>query len=389
METHLNERKPMAEKIGVGFAGAGWMGATLMKRVIGRPDAEVRGLYQRNAERAGLVLDQLGLDLGLYRGSYEELLQDKDVDAIFVCSTNEAHGPQGIAALEAGKHVFCEKPCATRFHEFQRQIELAKANPKLITYVDYLMNFDTLAHRIQDMVRAGDFGTITQIQVNYRHPINIAGDKVWKLSGERMGDAIGMGIIHSLSVLLNIMAAQGAKPVSVYATNSSLHARPFEIPAVWNLQIKFDSGATGFCFGNVDQANGYDAYHNIHGTEGGLIFDSYLDRPQKIRVWSKNATGGKWVYPLDAERCQRDGLTEYLWPEDTTTPDSGDVVNHQTDKCVNHFLDCIQKGEQSFLSFENSAPVAELGWAAQISAARNEPVSLPLDLEMAGKFFNK
>ena len=58
------------------------------------------------------------------------------------------------------------------------------------------------------MARNGEFGTITQIQVNYRHPINIAGDKVWKLAGARMGDAIGMGIVHSLSAMMNIMAAQ-------------------------------------------------------------------------------------------------------------------------------------------------------------------------------------
>ena len=96
-----------------------------------------------------------------------------------------------------------------------------------------------------------------------------------------MGDAIGMGIIHSLSVMLNIMAEQGATPVRVYATTSMVHRRDFDIPGLWNLQIEFSNGATGFCFGNVDQANGYDAYHHIHGTEGGLIFDSLLDRPAK------------------------------------------------------------------------------------------------------------
>ena len=89
--------------------------------------------------------------------------------------------------------------------------------------------------------------------MNYRHPINIAGDKKWKLSGERMGDAIGMGIIHSLSVMLNIMAEQGANPVRVYATTSMVHRRDFDIPGLWNLQIEFSNGATGFCFGNVDQ----------------------------------------------------------------------------------------------------------------------------------------
>lgn len=373
----------MADKIGIGMVGAGWMGATLLKKLAARPDVEIHGLHQRNAERAIQVLTDLGLSSDLYRDSFEALLADPKVDAVVLCSTNEAHGPQAVAALEAGKHVFCEKPCSTTFADFRREIELERANPQLITFVDYLMNFDTLEAQIQDMAKRGDFGQITQIQVNYRHPINIAGDKVWKLAAERMGDAIGMGIIHSLSVLLNIMKAQGASPVSVYATNSSVHSRPFEIPALWNLLIEFDNGATGLCFGNVDQANGYDAYHNIHGTKGGLIFDSYLDRPQKIRFWSEQSTEGKWVYPLDAERCRRDGLEQHIWPEETTTPDSGDVVHHQTGECLKHFIECIQKGEQSFLSFANSAPIAEVGWAAQLSAKRKAPVSLPLDWDLA------
>ena len=374
-------------KTGIGFVGAGWMGATLLKRLTERDDTRILGLHQRTRETAEHVLSDLGLAPSLYTDRFEDLVENPEVDAVFLCSTNEAHGPQSIAAMAAGQHVFCEKPCATEFPDFVRQIELEKANPGLITFVDYLMNFDTLEQHIQEMARRGDFGSITQIQINYRHPINIAGDKVWKLAGARMGDAIGMGIIHSLSAMVNIMAAQDAKPVRVYANSSSVHSRPFELDAIWNLHIEFDNGGTGLCFGNVDQANGYDAYHNIHGTDGGLIFDSYLDRESKIRFWSNQATGGQWVYPLDPARCQRDGLADYIWPEDTTTPDSGDVVNHQTHKCTGHFMDCINSGEQSFLSFVNSAPVAELGWAAQMSAATKQPIDLPLDYSAAAAFF--
>ncbi|MEM7144125.1 MAG: Gfo/Idh/MocA family oxidoreductase [Verrucomicrobiota bacterium] len=374
-------------KIGVGMIGAGWMGATLLQKLTERDDTSLVGLHQRNEEAARDTLSQLGANPDLFASSLDNLLARDSLDAVFVCSTNEAHGPQSIAALEAGKHVFCEKPCATRFRDFTRQIELAKARPDQITFVDYLLNFDTLEDRIRSMTRDGDFGGITQIQVNYRHPINIEGAKAWKLKADQMGDAIGMGIIHSLSVMLNIMAEQNARPVSVFASNSQTHSRPFEIPAVWNLQIRFSNDATGFCFGNVDQANGYDAYHNIHGTKGGLIFDSYLDRPQKIRYWSDSKTNSDWVYPLDHERCTREGLSKLTWPESTTTPDSGDVMQHQTGACVDHFLNCIHNGEQSFLSFENSAPVAELGWAAQMSAARGTPVSLPLDYTDAGSFF--
>ncbi|MCP4849792.1 MAG: Gfo/Idh/MocA family oxidoreductase, partial [Verrucomicrobiaceae bacterium] len=320
-------------KIGIGFVGAGWMGATLMQRIVERSDCRIAALHQRSPENAMLALDGLGLKPQLYTPDFNSMIADPAVDAVFLCSPNSSHGPQSIAALEAGKHVFCEKPCATLHADFQKQLQLARANPQLVTFVNYLMNFDTMEQRVLNMVESGDFGTITQVQVNYRHPININGDKAWKLSGDIMGDAIGMGIIHALSVMLNIMTANGTKPTSVFATCSNNSIRGFEIPAIYNIQISFDNEATGFCFGNVDQANGYDAYHNIHGTNGGLIFDSYLDRPDKVRLWSNSTTGGKWVYPLDPTRCPQDNL----WPQETTTPDSGDVVKHQTGACVEHF----------------------------------------------------
>ena len=267
------------------------------------------------------------------------------------------------------------------------QLEWEAKNPDKITFVDYLMNFDSLEDRIQSMAKDGVFGTITQIQVNYRHPIDIAGDKKWKLKKDRMGDAIGMGIIHSLSVMMNIMGAQGASPCGVYATSSGKSVRGFEVPSVWNIQVEFDNGATGFCFGNVDTANGYDAYHNIHGTKGGLIFDSYLERSQKVRYWSEDIANGQWIYPLDGKRCDREAMSDLAWGEGATTLDSGDVGHHQKGACVDHFLNCIHAGEQSFLSFRNSAPVAEVGWAAQMSAERKERVALPLEEEVARYFF--
>lgn len=369
----------MSKKTGIGFVGAGWMGTTLMRQLVARNDTEIRGLHQRTAKKAEATLAELGLSPTLYRSDFGEMLKDPTVDAVFLCSPNSAHGPQSLAALEAGKHVFCEKPCATRFGEFERQILLAKQRPEQVTYVNYLMNFDAMESRLQNMVREGEFGTITQIQVNYRHPINIVADKAWKLSAEVMGDAIGMGIIHALSVMLSLMVAQGARPIQVFATKCPIKTRPFEGDVIYNLQISFSNGATGFCFGNLDQANGYDAYHNLHGTEGGFIFDSYLERPQKVRMWSKKGTGGRWVFPLDPEKCP----AELAWPTSTSTPDSGDVMAHQTGACIDHFMECVRSGKQSFLSFNNSAPTAELGWAALISADSGQPISLPLDREMA------
>ena len=144
--------------------------------------------------------------------------------------------------MKAGKHVFCEKPCATTFADFRAQIELQRQRGELVTYVDYILYFDTMEQRLRKMVADRAFGDVSQIQVNYRHPVNITGDKAWKLKKEIMGDAIGMGINHALSVMLLAMESQG-RPVEVYASSQQAKVRGFEADPVWNILIRFDSGA--------------------------------------------------------------------------------------------------------------------------------------------------
>jgi hypothetical protein len=63
----------------------------------------------------------------------------------------------------------------------------------------------------------------------------------------------------------------------------------------------------------------------------------------------------------------------------TGTPDSGDVLNHSLTEAIDHFITCVQKRERSPLSFLNTAPIADVGWAAQILAKTGTPVTLPLD----------
>ena len=378
----------MSRKIKVGFVGAGWMGSCQLKRLTERDDVEVAALFEKNAERGKGVLKNLDLSEDLLVDEYDEIVNNPDIDAVWLVSPNSFHGAQSIKAMQAGKHVFCEKPASTTFDDYCKQIELSNANPKLITFVDYILNFDTMEIQLKDMIADNQFGQVTQIQVNYRHPVNIAGDKVWKLDKSIMGDAIGMGINHSVSVMVNLMSPQ-AKPIAVYATSMPAKVRGFEADPIWNILIKFDNGATGFCFGNIDNGNGYDAYHNIFGTEGGFVFESQTDRTHKVRYWSEKSTDGKWVWPLNPENCRADGMEKLIWPEETTTPDSGDVIEHQTGECVGHFIECIKRGKQSPLSFVNSATVAEIGWAAQMSAKLNKEIKLPLNKQQAEAFFSK
>jgi myo-inositol 2-dehydrogenase/D-chiro-inositol 1-dehydrogenase len=170
------------KKIKIGFVGAGWMGSVQLKRLTERNDVKVMALFDVNKERGLEVLRSVALAPSLLVSDYSEIIKNPAIDAVWLVSPNSFHGPQAIAAMEVGKHVFCEKPCATTLDDFAAQIKLEKANPELFTFVDYILYFDAMEQRLQDMVASGEFGQITQIQINYRHPINIAGDKVWKLN---------------------------------------------------------------------------------------------------------------------------------------------------------------------------------------------------------------
>ena len=131
-------------KIGIGFVGAGWMGTTLMQRIIEHQNSEIIALHQRSEKNARESLLNLGLSQDLYIKDYSEMLSNPEIDAVFLCSPNSSHGPQSIAALNANKHIFCEKPCSTSYSDYLKQLELAKSKPHLITYVNYLMNFDSM-----------------------------------------------------------------------------------------------------------------------------------------------------------------------------------------------------------------------------------------------------
>ncbi|MHC4395101.1 MAG: Gfo/Idh/MocA family protein [Planctomycetota bacterium] len=376
------------DKVKVGFVGAGWMGSVQLKRLTERDDTEVPALFEPNKERGRAALAEAGLSEDILVSDYDQIVNNADIDAVWLVSPNCYHGPQSIQAMKAGKHVFCEKPCATKFEEFCRQIELERANPELITFVDYILYFDPMENRLKQMVADGEFGTVTQIQVNYRHPVNIAGDKVWKLNKEIMGDGLGMGINHAISAIVGVMSSQ-AKPVGVYATSLEAKVRAFEVDPVWNILIRFDNGAAGFCFGNIDNSNGYDAYHNVFGTEGGFVFESQVERKDKVRYWSEKSTGEEWIYPLDGAKCKEQGVEGLAWPEDTATPDSGDVVEHQTGACTEHFIECVKSRTKSPLNFEGAAIIAEIGWAAQMSAAGAREIKLPLNWDDAKAFFSK
>lgn len=374
------------EKLKVGFVGAGGMGSVQLTELSQRDDVQIEMLYEVNTERGKQVLRNLSLKEDILVDDFEQILNNHEIDIVWLVSPNGFHGSQSISALKADKHVFCEKPCATDYFDYVKQIELENSNPGLVTCINYLMFFDPMQNRLKQMIARNEFGKITQIQINYRYPINTEGEMSWKLNKKIMGDSIGMGTVHSLSAIINIMSPQ-TDPVAIYATNLKSQIKGFEAEPIYNIVIKFRNGATGFCFGDIETARGLDFYHNISGTGGGFVFDNQQKTKNKIRYCSEKTTGEQWIWPLNSEKAGKDDFKSLLWESDFNLTDSSEAAGIRLNSSINHFINCVKKNEKSELSFNNASMIAQVGWAAQISAVTGKEIPLPLDNQKAKEFF--
>jgi predicted dehydrogenase len=122
---------------------------------------EVLAIASRNASRARVVADQLGIPRS--HGSYEDLLSDSDVDAVYIPLPNHLHAEWTIAGARAGKHVLCEKPLALTTKDAQQMVEVCnQEGVKLMEAFMYRLHPSWVAAR--ELVSSGRIGELRAVQ---------------------------------------------------------------------------------------------------------------------------------------------------------------------------------------------------------------------------------
>ena len=210
------------EKIKIGIIGTGSISHFHMGGYRASSDiAEVTAVCDLNLERARAFAEKYGVP-HVY-GSYEEMLRDAPIDAESVTTWNNAHAPATIAALQAGKHVLCEKPLALNAVQAQEMANTAQAAGRLLM-VGFVRRFAQNTDALKAVIDAGDLGDLYFSQVSivrrWGNPGGWFSDK--KRSGG--GALIDMGV-HIIDLARYL--AGNPHPVSVYAaTFSHLGMKP-------------------------------------------------------------------------------------------------------------------------------------------------------------------
>ena len=128
---------------------------------------EVVAIASRTQESADLAAKELGIARA--HGSYEALLADPNVDAIYNPLPNHLHVPWSIKAIEAGKHVLCEKPLGLDVADTEKLIKFAEQHPKVHVMEAFMYRFHPQWKIVVNLVREGRIGKIRSVQSNFSY----------------------------------------------------------------------------------------------------------------------------------------------------------------------------------------------------------------------------
>jgi predicted dehydrogenase len=182
----------------------------ILRPARGVPEVKILAVAARDAARARSFAAKHGIER--VHDSYEALLADPDVDAIYNPLPNSLHCEWSIRALEAGKHVLCEKPLASNAAEAERMV-LAAATSGHLLIEAFHYRYHPLAARMKQIVDGGELGTVRHIEAHMCIPLLRRGDirYSYDLAGGATMD-VGCYAIH----LIRFLA--GAEPEVTSAT---------------------------------------------------------------------------------------------------------------------------------------------------------------------------
>ncbi len=200
-------------KIGVIGAGIGQRHINSYARV---PNAQVIAVCDLDEQRARLAAQENGAPEATIFTDYEKLLARDDIDAVSVCLPNALHFPATKAALEAGKHVLCEKPLAMNAEQAQEIVEAAEKFGRKCM-VAQVKRFSPQAQYLKKLIENGDLGTPYYGRAYWLRRYGIPGFGTWFTAKEQSGGGplIDIGV-HMLDVAWWLMgcprptAAMGA-----------------------------------------------------------------------------------------------------------------------------------------------------------------------------------
>ncbi|MBR5125943.1 MAG: Gfo/Idh/MocA family oxidoreductase [Oscillospiraceae bacterium] len=334
---------------GIGIIGCGKIAQVRhIPEYAEHKDATLLGFYDINLERAAALAEQYG---GTAYATVEELLANPEIAAVSICAANFAHAELTIAALNAGKHVLCEKPMATTLAECEAMVEAARKNGKflMIGHNQRLAKAHSVARKL---IVDGLIGDIVTFRTTFGH----GGPETWSVdpglntwffdkTRAAMGAMADLGI-HKTDLIQFLTGQQVVRTTARVTTLDKKDASGNLISVDDNAICIYEM--SGGAFGTMTASwTYYGAEDNstvLYGTKG--IMRIYDDPAISIKVIL--ADGSKISYDVEAiqtnDNQTKSGVID-LWMESLVNDKAPEISGESALAAMRAVFASIQSSE--------------------------------------------
>lgn len=337
------------EALRAGIVGLGRMGRRHAENLAWRvPGVALVAACSPDAAERAHARDALGVPRVVER--YEDLLADAAVQAVFIVTPNAIHPEQIVAALRAGKHVFCEKPLALDVEACLAVEAEAARHPGLKVMIGYVRRFDPSYQDAQRKVAAGAIGTPFMVRSETTDMNDPSGFFVRFAPGSG-GIFVDMSV-HDVDVARWMLGSPS--PRRAFATGTiAVHAGLAACGDVDNgvAIVEFDGGKMACFYASRTQAHGHETVSEVCGTAGRLV----VGRDGRLAQ----------VEIADAHGIRTE-----------TTPTFYERFAEAFLREVQHFADCVRHDRPPGLTLHDATEATRIAIALRTSLVERRAVNL-------------
>ncbi len=375
---------------GVGVVGYGFMGKTHTYGYHSIPffydelpvEYKLVGVCVRRAETIDDAVKQGKFEFGTTR--FEDLLERDDIHIIHVCTPNALHRDQVVRAIEAGKHVYCDKPLGASYADCEAMVDAIKKAPNdIVTQVALQYRFYPATMRARQLVDEGFLGNVYSFRACYLHASNIDPDKPlkWKMDKEKGGGGVLYDLGSHVLDLVNVLVGPFEKVFADTHTatkqrmNSDTGAlADVETDDLSIMLLRTQSGALGSVEASKIATGTNDELRvEIHGDKGAIRFN--LMDPNWLEVYDLRDNAG----PIGGDRGFKKIETVSRYPAPggafpAPALNIGWLRAHVA--CLHHFLSAIGRKAEAHPTIAEAADLQRVMDAAYASAESGSWISL-------------
>ena len=336
------------KKLKIGIIGVGRLGYEHACNIANRvPGSELVAICDKDFDRAKSVAEELGVT-AVYSDP-KELCANPEVEAVAIITNTDSHVEMIKIAMDAGKHVFCEKPLSDTVEKCKEAEKIIEAHPELIFMLGFMRRYDHSYRVAKQKMENGDIGDVILVRCYSQDPISIIKGTL-EYAPRSGGQFIDMSI-HDIDL---IRWLTGSEPKKLWAIGGCFEFKQYKD---WDdgdnvsCLMQCENDAMAFFFAGRAAAHGSHVETEIVGTRGTLRIAG-VPASSMVEVMSEHGV---------CRECYQDFVTR--WHDAYITE-------------MEEFCDCVANGRQGSPNVYDGTASTNIAFRCKESFLKNELLTL-------------